>query len=121
MGLQPRQAASIARSVFHTREVDDTAHIGGHFEECKVHHINGNDLYFTRPMFDNNKTVYGPAPFAWPQATVTGATSVSTFGTHTHTEGVPPQIPVPGDRVLIAWVRSITGGFRPWVLGWSAT
>jgi hypothetical protein len=117
--MRPRQSAKLNHRIFGTRATEDDEHIGARFEECAFHHIDADGIYFTRPMYDNKKTVYGPAPYTWPAAGVTGATSVSTFGTHTHTEPIPTPAPMAGDRLLIAWVTTLTGGFRPWVLGWS--
>ena len=117
--MLPRQSAALSRSIWHTRATEDSAHIGARFEECKFHHIDSLGIYFTRPMYDNNKTMWGPAPYTWPIAGVTGATAVSTFGTHTHTEPIPAPAPTTGDRVLVAWATTLTGGFRPWVLGWA--
>lgn len=118
MGMQPRHAASIAHSIFGVRSGEDTGESNGQFEECKVHHINSDGLYFTRPMYDKNVTVYGPAPYTWPLA---GVTEFDTGLTHTHALDIPATAPVKGDRVLIAWVASFEGGMRPWVLGWDAS
>ena len=120
-GMFPRHAERLAHSIHGTRSGENTDHSGGQFEECVVHHTDSTGLYFTRPMFDKNKTIYGPAPYAWPGVGVTGATAVSTFGTHTHTTPVPTTSPIAGDKVLIVWAVMAMGGFRPWVIGWSAT
>ena len=119
--MRPRQSATLARMIFHTRDTEDELHIGGKIEECRVHHTDTNGLYFTRPMFDSDKTIYGPVQYAWPPLGVTGATAVSTFGTHTHSEPIPVGAPDTGDVVLIIWAVMLQGGYRPWVVGWIAT
>lgn len=100
------------------RPTEDNDRVGARFEECKVHHLTINGLYFTRPMFDNNKTVYGPASYTWPVDGTTGGASAGTA--HTHDEPVPTNGPRVGQRCLIAWAVTVRGGMVPWVLGWSA-
>jgi hypothetical protein len=119
--MQPGHAAALELAIFRTRSGDTTGNTGGEFEECKVHHVDATGLYFTRPMFDNNVSLWGPAPYTWPAVGVTGATAVSTFGTHTHSEPTPSNGPDAGDRVLIAWVAASIDGLRPWAIGWDAT
>jgi hypothetical protein len=116
--MKPQEAATLGHIIFKTRATEDDEHIGARFEECAFHHIDSLGIYFTRPMYDNKKTVYGPAPYTWPEAGVTGAASTGTA--HTHTEPIPSPAPTVGDRVLVAWVITLTRGFRPWVIGWSA-
>jgi hypothetical protein len=119
--MRPQENNALARVVFNRRAVEDDNNIGGRFEQCQFHHISAAGVFFTRPMYDNNKTIWGPAPWTWPAAGVTGATAVSTFGTHTHVTPVPTNGPVAGDLLLVVFVAVPNGGLRPWVLGWSAT
>ncbi len=95
--MDPRQAAALAHSIFHTRATEDPDRVGGVFEECKVYSLISGKMMFTRPMFDNNATVYGPVQY-------------NLSGT-----------PSPGDRILIVWAVTVAGGLRPWVVGWSST
>lgn len=118
--MREQENAAIVRAVFKRRAVEDDNNIGGSFEQCTFHHVNASGVYFTRPMLDNSKTIWGPAPWTWPIAGVTGATTVGIYGSHTHVVPVPINGPHAGDRLLIVFVSVPNGGLRPWVLGWSA-
>jgi hypothetical protein len=113
MGLLGRQSSGLQRAIFGTR--GSTPAANGSVEECKIHHVDGTGCYFTRPDFDHDKHVFGPAPYAWTTANVTGAAGT---GPHTHSVSVPGGAPVSGDRCLVVWAGVVGGQTKPWVVSW---
>lgn len=117
--MRKYENAAMARAIFKRRAVEDDNNIGGSFEECKFLSADESGVYFTRPMYDNNATKWGPAPMMWPADNTTGAASAGTA--HTHDMPVPTNGPQTGDRLLVVFAVVANGGSRPWVIGWSST
>jgi hypothetical protein len=87
---------------------------GGIIEECVVVSIGPGGVTFTRPDLDKSKHTFGPIPYTWPVAGVTGPGGT---GPHTHTIPVPANQPVAGDRLLVVWVGADWS--RGWAIGWA--
>jgi hypothetical protein len=105
------------RAFFGGRPTEDVDNIGARFEQCTFVRVDDSGVYFTRPMLDANKTIWGPAPWTWPADNTTGDASAGT--NHTHDVPVASNGPAAGDRLLVAFLTVPNGGSQPWVLGWA--
>ena len=95
-GMQPLVASTLMRKITGQRPTENTSGVLGSFEHCIIQQISGDEIYFTRPMYNDKATIHGPVEF--------------------HLSGSPAV----GDNILIAWVEGPSNHeVLPWVLGWS--
>lgn len=124
MAFTRQQSAGLQTAIFGTRH--QALESGASFEECVVHHVDASGIWFTRPDFDNNATMFGPAPFTWESVVLdSGPDSYPqpwdtdvTVCTVPHSHQIPFTInePQKGDRLLICWLGARQG--NPWAIGW---
>jgi hypothetical protein len=99
-GMDPTMSAVLMSKVLGRRATESSSGETGSFEHCIIASVTTADditsITFTRPMYDDNATKYGPVQF--------------------NLSGTPEA----GDNVLIAWVEGPSNhNLIAWVLGWS--